>query len=937
MNWKRFLATMLAFAMIFTMMPVVRAVDTNLTKLQDGVDGLDVAHGPKKLMNGNNAPASFGAVTWTVDWGDIVKGKKIVASAVAASMVVYGELVLTNADYLEAVLEFQCVFTPYGDQMGTADNYYCVMREGVILAASEVTDEGDTFSIKLGKGQSVVIKIVSPSGSGRACYLDINNISLAATTTENQTAIFKPATEGGSYTINDEKVTEGTEVTAPVGTEYKLVATAEDGYQFIGWKNGDTYISWSREYAYPIMDGQTIQPVFAPVTTAIFGVGNAKFDNLNEADAYASNGVIVLLNNGTLPAGEYTISAGNTLLIPYDDANTVHTTAATTAYTNETGNLWTNVPWEKPTAYRTLTMATGASITVEGAVNVGGRHSCGPRLTAGAPSGDVGMIQMLADSKITVAKGGTLYCWGYIYGGGTVTAKNGATIHENFQFSDFRGGNATLAIAQTYVVFPLTQYYVQNIEVATTLEYGAVEKVSTSIFMQEKCWAAPAIQFIGPDKENSMFAPCEGGSVTKTYIPETDRLQIVVEGDGSINPMAISLGGFNANTQTFVLPITNNMSIQINSGTTALNQSLALLPGVELTIAQGATLTLSAGEVYRDEHTGEPVMHQTGNNLIIYDRDQWFKGFAYYWDTGELGMEEDTYHVYNGTGTVRLQPIAYSPSWSDEHYVRTEDDLVDAVVDINGQLIADGFVYTTAGMDMETESLIAGGAIISSQGTGKVVMNSGAGWDYYTLLGTQQSADPALKKFIAVFLQPAQLKNANGSYFDTGTAEGTTFAYCAVCGEWGDVADVENSACPNVGEHVEISWVIDGVNIPQEVRMGAVPVYGNGVTPVKEGYVFLGWSTTVNGTVLETLPAVNGGEVFYAIFEKEAAGLKGDLNGDGNVDSDDLTLLARHVGGIELVSGQNLENADVNGDGVVNSDDLTVHARYVGGIIKEWP
>ena len=64
--------------------------------------------------------------------------------------------------------------------------------------------------------------------------------------------------------------------------------------------------------------------------------------------------------------------------------------------------------------------------------------------------------------------------------------------------------------------------------------------------------------------------------------------------------------------------------------------------------------------------------------------------------------------------------------------------------------------------------------------------------------------------------------------------------------------------------------------------------------------------------------------------------VRGDLDMDGDVDSNDLTLLARHIAGIELLTGQKLENADANGDGEVNSDDLTKHARYVAGIIKTW-
>ena len=70
---------------------------------------------------------------------------------------------------------------------------------------------------------------------------------------------------------------------------------------------------------------------------------------------------------------------------------------------------------------------------------------------------------------------------------------------------------------------------------------------------------------------------------------------------------------------------------------------------------------------------------------------------------------------------------------------------------------------------------------------------------------------------------------------------------------------------------------------------------------------------------------------------EQPGGLLGDLDLDGDVDAYDLTLLARHVGGIALLTDETaLSNADVDGDGDVDAYDLTIHARYVGGIITDW-
>jgi len=132
-----------------------------------------------------------------------------------------------------------------------------------------------------------------------------------------------------------------------------------------------------------------------------------------------------------------------------------------------------------------------------------------------------------------------------------------------------------------------------------------------------------------------------------------------------------------------------------------------------------------------------------------------------------------------------------------------------------------------------------------------------------------------------------------------------------------------------------------------DTAVAAVYLDGNLIDP--SCYTVTAGSNTIITFISDYLATLEPGEYLLLVRFRDglsimtltvdgnsAAWGKGDLNLDGDVDAHDLTLLARHVGGIELITGQGLLNADVDGDGVVDANDLTRHARYVGGIIKEW-
>ena len=61
--------------------------------------------------------------------------------------------------------------------------------------------------------------------------------------------------------------------------------------------------------------------------------------------------------------------------------------------------------------------------------------------------------------------------------------------------------------------------------------------------------------------------------------------------------------------------------------------------------------------------------------------------------------------------------------------------------------------------------------------------------------------------------------------------------------------------------------------------------------------------------------------------------IRGDVNGDGKVNSQDLRRAQRHILGVAKAEGYFLTAADANGDGTVNSQDLRRTQRFILGIL----
>ena len=651
-------------------------------------------------------------------------------------------------------------------------DYAIEQNSGTIQVGGTKVTAGGKFSKELAPNASIKVYIESGSTSA-ATKITLTNVVLVSDV--NATATFVPA-ENGTYKVDGKLITEEYSNTQSSMTAYQVVATPADGYQFMGWYDvsNEKYISTSAKASLNIESNCTITARFASKTAALFETGGQPFDDLNEAVAYAQKTrqtKITLVSDGSI-SGSYTIPAGITLLIPFDEAGTLYANAPAAIRT---------APASKP--FRTLTMSEGTSITVNGAISLGGRYYAAGGGEQGRPVGDYGYIKMADNSSITVKNGGNLYAWGFISGSGSILAESGATVYEFYQIADFRGGSASSNMH--HGVFPFSQYFVQNIEVPLTLNAGANEQVYSGVYAMKSTYTT-AINFIG---DTGMFK-VESGRFTKDYDEKTDRLVFTVNGEAALNTLSLTLAGMDVNSASYVLPITNNITINIQSGNVTINQDAALLAGVEVNIAEGAGLTVA-----------------NGKNIFFYDSDEW-NSDNFVW------------------GPCKFKSVAYAPG---KAYNRTNKDLVDAKMDVNGSVTAIGAIYTTG----------SGADICSSNGTGKYIQQGtpGTATETYQYNANGNNA-------VTIPITPAKLHNLDGTYTETKTAKaGDIINY--VNGVWGGEEPMELTVIFEANGSEE--YPVKGTMAAQTVlEKTDTALTANGFT--REGYNFLNWNTAADGT-----------------------------------------------------------------------------------------
>lgn len=473
---------------------------------------------------------------------------------------------------------------------------------------------------------------------------------------------------------------------------------------------------------------------------------------------------IIMIANYTLSKGDYVLPANTTLLIPYNSTQTK---------INDTTPAWIDEGNETPYPYCKLTFASGVNMTVSGKIEASSTTYIVSSNLTGIVGGAYGWLQLNEGAHIDLESGADMFAWGYVTGEGTINAKPGSCIYEDFQMGDWRGGNVAFAAQgntngiNNKGVFLLTHYFVQNVECEVTYRPGSQLIAYTGTYMtfnDTKYHAkSEPIKMVGTSEAMFLMNTATAGAdtwVKKKYNTNTDRLEWTLNSGAELGSISMNLTFANlpsyikvvlrgntvkVNSADYVLPLTSNFTITANYGEIKLSNDVCFIPGSEVIINKEAVLTVPSGY-----------------NVFIYDSEDWSQYGRYYYLVG------------------------YSPSWKvSPRNGAGNTKLPDAKFEVAGLLKISGALYTTSqGANICSTRENAGKVLFdadpasSRTNTSTTTSKNGLKDNFCQITASSGSALDCKVTYTAKPINSAWLKNEEGGYTFTSEASvGDIYAY----------------------------------------------------------------------------------------------------------------------------------------------------------------
>ncbi|MBR6829610.1 MAG: hypothetical protein IKM83_03225 [Paludibacteraceae bacterium] len=719
----------------------------------------------------------------TVEGGEVTIAFDKYGSNGEAVSVTSGKLILNGGEFASLAISAGAVVEQNGATItGAATNSGALVTtegrfEGGLTSAGTLTVNGGAFAgetaIAVTGGTAILNKAaISATTTGILISGGETTISSKFVSVFGGTNAVKQTS--GSITLLNGKYDGATPLDGTIGLQGGYFKTNTPGIAIPSEKKVLNVLAgteFAEGYRYFIGEDATV--------VGVCRIGTTSYATLEAALAYANNNpsqdvVIIMTNDYTLPAGYYTLPARATLIVPMSDEQETGYEIVNRVSNNSAARLEPIQPYE----FRRLTFAKGVNMDVHGTIELTCTQRASDDGYAAMPYGPYGHLVMEEGSHMTLQNGSLLRAWGYMTGKGETDARRGSKVREQFQMGDWKGGGESFKMLDVNTnpgrVFPISQYFIQNIESPVKYHPGAILSTTTSVSANFGNMGITAmandiiIVGVGGGDPAMFFmdqeADAENTWVRKWYDAERDVQTYDVNTGAHIGSMVLDLGKLGTdplkmNSGMFVLPITNNMKIHLLSGSMDFTQVTSLLPGAEVEVDKESTVT-----IYNN-----PDPEVFSGALIIYDKDQWGeyangKCIECVWDA-----KEEKYKDGMETGYY-TKVVKYSPSWDGalvagkpadgKPTVRHEDACPDdASINVHGTFATgEGYLLTTEGGANIFSSNEDAGSYVCSQNPPSSETLEGL----YVL--------PINKTSAAKKLYLAKLKNADETYTETDEA-----------------------------------------------------------------------------------------------------------------------------------------------------------------------
>lgn len=513
-----------------------------------------------------------------------------------------------------------------------------------------------TTQPQVGNDPSAGVIISNYFASGESDKLA--SINLEAPAYGSYTATAEIPGDNGTITVSETITAGGGNKTFSYlpANGFTLNATGDSDYSFDYWSKGENVISYEESFntrAYG--NGDTVVANFLPkAQTRAFDVNGTRYISWTEAvqQAQAEGATVKLVKDYTfattveelMSKGDslepgilennnglnYILPAGVKFLVPFN--------------AQDSGSFADGPGFsvaEPGMAYKTLTVPSGVTFSVNGKLNV---NSCAYANNStsfmGGAAGDYGFISL--SGTLNVESGGELRTFGYIAGPGNVNIKSGGTSYEVLQMADWGGGSNAMSwknhVDETTLresAFFFSQYYVQNVESdyrvyagAASYVYGHLAASMSGIMLNANVLCG----FIG---EGDTLFTISNGYIERSYDGATDRITYDIHGDVLAKAITVDVMSIaTVASAEWLLGLTHNMDIIASEGTTTLQYGYMILPDTRIEVKSGANIVI------------DPTAR-----VHIWRLDDWQEGFAGGRDSGKLVPIR--YTVANGTEQVR--------------------------------------------------------------------------------------------------------------------------------------------------------------------------------------------------------------------------------------------------------------------------------------------